>query len=149
MRPHGDWQTGLLNADGTPKPGYHEYRTPTFAACRRSGKRRWIEVWGYVRGAQEPSSAQLQVRARGAVTAAAADGWRTVLSGTRPRVAGARAAQAEQPSPGAAVTRFIPWRRGLQVRLQWNGEGAQGSTGAALTPTICPAARRARSARRR
>ncbi|MBW3607704.1 MAG: hypothetical protein KY463_05015 [Actinobacteria bacterium] len=141
MRPYGDWQTGLLNADGTPKPAYHEYRTPAFAACRRSGKRRWIEVWGRVRGADEASSVQLQVRTRGAVAAAAAAGWRTVPGGIRPRLRGFRAAQAQESSPGAAITRFIPWRRGLQVRLQWNGDGAQASAGAALTARPCPAAK--------
>lgn len=140
MRPYGDWQTGLLNADGTTKPGYHEYRTPAFAACRVSAKRRWIEVWGRVRGAELPASAQVQVRTRGAANAAAADGWRTVRSAIRPRLGGVRAAQAEQRSPGAAITRFIPWRRGLQVRLQWHGEGQRGST-AALTATPCRAAK--------
>ncbi len=146
MRPYGDWQTGLLNADGTPKPAYHEYRTPAFASCRRSGKRRWIEVWGRVRGAEQGTSAQLQVRSRGAVSAAAARGWRTVLSDNRPRLGRARAAQAQQPSPGAAITRFIPWRRGLEVRLQWDAEGAQGSTGAPLVATACPAVKRTGSA---
>ena len=147
MRAYGDWQTGLLHNDGTPKPAYHEYRTPSFASCRRSGKRRWIEVWGRVRDAQQPTAVQLQVKARGAVTAAAPGAWRTVVSRSVPRRAGARAAQVLQPL-GGAVTRVIPWRRGLQVRLQWNAEGAQQPTGSALTAVGCPAARRGGSAAR-
>ena len=137
MRAYGDWQTGLLNADGTPKPAYHEYRTPGFAACRRRGNRRWIEVWGHVRGTQQPANVQVQVRTRGAVVAAAEGGWRTVASSTRARLPGAQAAQAPQISAGAATTRLIRWRRGLQVRLHWAGEGARGATGAALTATAC------------
>lgn len=141
LRAFGDWQTGLLEADGTPKPAYAEYATPSFAACRRSAGRRWIEVWGYLRGAEDSATAELQVRDRRAGVAAADTGWRNVPSEVRPRLGAARAARAQPASPGGRVTRFIPWRRGLQVRLQWNGDGQSPRSGAALTATTCPGAR--------
>lgn len=119
----------------------HEYRTPSFAACRRSGKRRWIEVWGRVRGAEQATTARLEVRTRGAVHAAATDGWRAVRSGSGARPGGARTAQAPQAVPGAELTRHVRWRHGLQLRLQWGAEGAQRSTSVAVTPTACPLSR--------
>jgi hypothetical protein len=146
MRAFGDWQTGLLNADGSAKPAYAEYRTPAFAACRRSGNRRWIEVWGRVRGAAGSGSAEVQVRDGASVRAAAAgSGWQTVLSDALPRRSGARAAQIEAVSPGTAITRFIPWRRGLQVRLQWQSGGQEPQISPALTATACPSPRARRS----
>ncbi|MFP5363460.1 MAG: hypothetical protein ACLGI5_12110 [Thermoleophilia bacterium] len=144
MRVYGDWQTGLLNADGTPKPAYHQYRTPAFAACRRKGKRRWIEVWGRVRGADQADAAELEVRTIGGVTAAATRGWRTVAGSARPRLLGARVAQAAPASPGSEITRFIPWQRGLQVRLRWESDGHLTSASSALTVTSCPAGVRGR-----
>ncbi len=64
MRPYGDWQTGLLYADGTPKPAFHEYGAPAFATCRRSHNRRWIEIWSRMRGPQVAATAQIEIRAR-------------------------------------------------------------------------------------
>jgi len=141
MRPYGDWQTGLLYADGTPKPAYAQYATPSHAACQRIGKRRFIAVWGRLRSAQQPADAELQIRVPSPAMAAQTEtGWRTVLSGSRPGRGSVHAAQNQAPTAGAAIARYIPWRPNLQIRLRWQTNSPQAAqAGTALTPTACPA----------
>lgn len=141
MRPHGDWQTGLLNADGTPKPAFHEYGAPAFASCTRSHNRRWIAIWSRMRGRQEAANLQVEIRAPAAGAATASADWRPVTSYPRPRRGGIAATQTRIETPGAAVTRFIPWRPKLVMRVRWSdGERAQ-RTSAALTTGRCPSAK--------
>jgi hypothetical protein len=137
MRPFGDWQTGLINADGTAKPAFAQYRTPAFARCVRSGKRRVVEVWGRLRGGRAVATVQAR-RAGTAAAASASGGWAAVPSAATPRRAvSRRAARAAQTGVAGLVTRYIPWRRGAQVRLQWTAPGAQDLTTLALDPIAC------------
>ncbi len=146
MRPYGDWQTGLLYADGTPKPAFQEYGAPAFARCRRSHNPRWIEIWSRMRGPQVAATAQIEIRvlARGAATANV--GWRPVITYPRPRRGGASATQTVVGTPGAAITRFIPWRPRTTVRVRWSDGERRQRTSAALTTGRCPAAARPRTA---
>jgi hypothetical protein len=143
MRPFGDWQTGLIDAEGNPKPAFAQYRTPAFARCVRSGGRRVVEVWGRLRGGR--AVATVQARRPGAAAAAASGGWADVPSATTSRGALSRgAARAAQAAVAGAVRRFIPWRRGAQVRLRWTAPGAPDATTLALDPVACgPSARKA------
>ena len=141
-RPFGDWQSGLIYADGTAKPAFHAFRTPAFASCRRVGKQRWIEIWGRVRGSATPVTATVEMRKRGASAAAKDGGWRIVSSSPVPRRGAAKAAQASAGAAGAAVTRFIPYATGLEVRLRWSAGDAAGAPTETLRATACPQTKR-------
>jgi hypothetical protein len=136
MRPYGDWQTGLIDAQGVPKPSFAAFRTPGFARCRTSGGRRVVAVWGRLRGPQTGVPA-VEVRPRpAAVGAAAATGWDTVTSSVT-SLLGRLGPRAAEPVPaGAAVTRFIAWKPSTQVRLRWTVAGVEHST-TPLTPLGC------------
>lgn len=147
MRAFGDWQTGLFYADGTPKPAYAQFGTPSVALCHRRGGRRWVEIWGRVRGADGPATVDVQARGPDAAIATAGGGWRTVASSARAALRGATAADVRPVAPGAPVTRFLRWHRGMQVRLHWRVDGGQDREGAALTAPACGRSPRQVSAR--
>jgi hypothetical protein len=136
MRRYGDWQTGLIDEAGVPKPAFALFRTPGFARCRTSGGRRVVAVWGRLRG-PETGTVAVDVRARPGAVGAAATGWSTVTSAVT-SLLGTSRGRSVQPAPaaGVAITRFVAWRPGTQVRLRWTVEGAQRST-TALTPRFC------------
>lgn len=145
MRPYGDWQSGLLDAAGAPKPAFALFRTPGFARCRTYRGRRVVEVWGRLRG---PAAGTLAIdvrRSPGAVVAAAT-GWRpargvfaSLPPAARIRTVRTAAAPVRVAIPAsAAVTRYLAWSPGLQVRLRWSTEGGERSS-AALIPAACRA----------
>jgi hypothetical protein len=137
----GDWQSGLYFADGTPKPAAATFRTPSFAACVRSRRHRWVMVWGHLRGARSPSHATLETNAGNSA-------WRAQASWSSPRVAsGARAAATVALAPGAALVRYLPWRPRTTYRIRWTGAEGSSQSGPALTPATCP--RPSRSVSRR
>jgi hypothetical protein len=49
--PPASFDTGLLNPNGTPKPGYAAYRMPLYLPSTSTHKGRKLEVWGGVRPA--------------------------------------------------------------------------------------------------
>jgi len=142
MRPYGDWQTGLIYADGTPKPAFAEYGAPAFASCTRGHNRRWIAIWSRMRGVQAAANLQVEIRSRAPRGASTSGAWRPVASYPRPRRGGIAATPTRVGNAGTATTRFIPWRPGLAVRTRWSdGERAQ-PTSPALTAGRCPAPQR-------
>jgi hypothetical protein len=141
MRPFGDWQTGLLFADGSPKPAAAAYATPTFAQCRAVGRSQWTMVWGRLRKAAAGT----------AVTVETLDGggaWRPATGSDAPSVRALRAAVARIASPGGSATR---WLRGTprQVRMVWTVDGGAPRVGPGVAPEPCPVARVARKKKHR
>jgi hypothetical protein len=131
MRRYGDWQTGLIDVAGVPKPAFAVFRTPGFARCRTSRGRHVVAVWGRLRGTQTATPA-VEVRRPRAAVGAAATGWSAVTA-----LLGGDREPAVEPAPGGtAITRFVAWRRGMQVRLRWTVGRVDHST-AALTPVGC------------
>jgi hypothetical protein len=150
MRPFGDWQSGLLMADGTPKPAYATFRTPVHAECVRVAGRQWTRVWARLRQAPPGTQASVEVGGGGGrwrPTASAARASRPqrgvgrnrseiqTLSGLPPR-AGAAAVAA--PAPGGTVVRFIPGAPPASVRVTWSLPGAPPIAGMQVAPTGCP-----------
>jgi hypothetical protein len=137
MRRFGDWQTGLIDAEGVAKPALSLFRTPGFARCRTVRGRRVVAVWGRLRGTETGTLAVDVRRGRGAVRAAAT-GWSTVTSAVTALLGGGRQ-RTVQPAPaGTAITRFVAWTPGMQVRLRWTVAAVDHST-PALTPVGCGA----------
>ncbi len=52
MRGDGGFTSGLLFANGKPKPGYAAYRLPLFLPVTSARRGRSLEVWGCVRPAR-------------------------------------------------------------------------------------------------
>ncbi len=70
--PPASFDTGLLNPNGSPKPGYAAYRMPLFMPSSSTRKGRKLEVWGAVRPASfakmdtgQAQSVQIQFQAGG------------------------------------------------------------------------------------
>ena len=70
--PPASFDTGLLNPNGSPKPGYAAYRMPLFMPSSSTRKGRKLEVWGDVRPASfakmdtgQAQSVQIQFQAGG------------------------------------------------------------------------------------
>lgn len=70
--PPASFDTGLLNPNGSPKPGYAAYRMPLFLPSSSTRKGRKLEVWGAVRPASfakldtgQAQSVQIQFQAGG------------------------------------------------------------------------------------
>jgi hypothetical protein len=137
MRPYGDWQTGLIDAAGVPKPAFALFRTPGFARCHTARGRRVVAVWGRLRGPERGTPA-VDVRARPRAVGAAATGWSTVTSAVTALLGVARERTGRPAPAGAAITRFVAWTPGAQVRLRWTVAGVHHST-TALTPVGCRA----------
>jgi hypothetical protein len=130
-----DWQSGLYFADGTAKPAAAAFRTPSYAGCVRSRRRRWTVLWGAVRRA---GSQQATVES----SPAGGDAWRGQASWSSLRAARvARAAAVSLPLPsGAPVLRYVPWRRGVSYRIRWTGSDGASRTGPTVFPAACPKA---------
>jgi hypothetical protein len=125
MRIGGDWQTGLVDENGVPKPAYAAFRTPVVAVCRNARAPRLL-VWGRWR-AVAGAVAQVQ---RGT----AAGDW--VATGRPLPVA----------APSAAVQATRAWQGGAAVRIHWSAPGGQSADTQAVAPQPCRAT--ARAARR-
>jgi hypothetical protein len=122
LRDFGDWQTGLEDADGTPKPAYASFRTPVVALCRGARRHRLL-VWGRWRGVADATAVVQRETARGWVAAG------------RPL----RAATAS-----AAVSATGPWRAGARVRLHWTAPDGNSADSPAIAPQPCQTSRRHR-----
>jgi hypothetical protein len=129
MRPFGDWQSGLLYADGSPKPAYAEFRAPAAAECVATTGGLRTRIWARLR--QPPAGVA------GWVDIGTVRGWRSVA----PRVA--RAAGA--PDPGS-LEAWLPGAPAAHLRLTWaTSSGAVAVADLATRP--CPRAAAARGHR--
>jgi hypothetical protein len=122
LRDFGDWQTGLEDADGTPKPAYAVFRTPVVALCRGARRHRLL-VWGRWRDVADATAVVQRETARG---------W--VASGRPLRAATA----------SAAVSAMAPWRAGARARLHWTAPDGATADSPATAPQPCPVNRRHR-----
>ena len=109
----GDWQTGLEDADGSPKPAYTVFRTPVVAQCQGAGR---LVVWGRWRDV-DGAVAQVQRQVGGE--------WVNV---GRPRAAGA---------PSAAVQAVVRWQGRASARIHWTAPGGQSTDSPAAAPLRC------------
>jgi hypothetical protein len=98
----GEWESGLLFADGRPKPAALAFRAGLHAEL---GGRGHVRLWGRVRGA-DIARGWIQVRVRGT--------WKSVA--TRPAGGGAPETTF-LVRRGAVVYRGAPARRGIHWRL--------------------------------
>jgi hypothetical protein len=125
LRIAGDWQTGLENADGAPKPAYAAFRTPVVALCRNAAAPRLL-VWGRWRGV---AGAVAQVQRQ------AGAGW---VDAGAPVSAGA---------PSAAVQAVVGWQGGAPARIHWTAPGGETADSPAVAPQLCGSGARAARAR--
>ena len=116
MRAFGDWHSGLYFNDGTPKPAAGTYATPGHAACVGTGRRRWAEVWGRLRGRASDGQATVEARV-------GAGEWRAVRSFSRPSRRADGSVQVRQAA-GGTVRRYVPHTAGTAYRLRWSAERA-------------------------
>jgi hypothetical protein len=113
MRVAGDWQTGLEDEQGNPKPAYAAFRTPVVAQCRPGGR---VLVWGRWRG----------------VAGAVAQVEREIAGGWSP--AGSSLAVA---APSAAVQTTLGWAAGGVVRIHWSAADGLSADSPAIAPQPC------------
>jgi hypothetical protein len=123
LRVAGDWQTGLEDENGAPKPAYAAFRTPVVALCRNPAAPRLL-VWGRWR----------------AVPGAVAQIERQTAAGWSPAGPALGAA-----APSAAVQETLAWDGGAAARIHWSAPGGQSADSPAVTPEPC--AHGARAAR--
>jgi hypothetical protein len=136
LDPFGDWQTGLYDANGNPKPALAAFRAPAFAQCVWVRGRRVVEVWGRVRGDN--------VLARAAVETRPADstgGWSMLASRADPGRHAELVDRAAAIEPDATIRRYVPWRPGQQLRLDWQSENSTATITTAVAPQSCPSKR--------
>jgi hypothetical protein len=131
--PFGDWQTGLYDAAGNPKPAAAAFRTPAFARCVQVGGRRVVEVWGRVRGDDTPARAAVQTR-----QATGDGGWSPLASGSHPGENAELAIRAAAVQPDATIRRYVPWRPGQQLRLDWLSANSTATITHAVAVQSCP-----------
>jgi hypothetical protein len=130
-----DWQSGLYFADGAPKPAASTFRTPSFAACVRRGRRRSVMVWGRLRRAPGPATATIEAGRQ------AAD-WHAQASWTHPPTSrGAGAATSVAVATGDQVLRYVPWQPGTAYRVRWAGPDGVSVMGPEVSPAACPRGR--------
>ncbi|MEX2196607.1 MAG: hypothetical protein WD844_15100 [Thermoleophilaceae bacterium] len=130
-RPYGDWQSGLLFEDGSPKPSLTSFRYTLHATCvtarvrrkywrrglSRTIPRRVVMLWGHVRPGSGRRELTVGIERRGEEGRAA-----TVTS--RGRAARRRyTAQSSAREPFATNTwgyfrRYVRFRRGAEYRVQ-------------------------------
>jgi len=108
----GDWQTGLEDADGSPKPAYTVFRTPVVAQCR-DGR---VAVWGRWR---DVAGAVAQVQ----------------------RELGGSWVDVGKPLPAdaasAAVQALVGRRADAPARIHWTAPGGQAADSPAVVPLPC------------
>jgi hypothetical protein len=121
MRVAGDWQTGLEDEHGNPKPAYATFRTPVVALCRNARAPRLL-VWGRWR-AVDGAVAQIERQ-----TAA---GW---APAGRPLPVAA---------PSAAVQATVAWAGGAPARIHWTASGGRSADSPAVAPQPCGSGARA------
>jgi hypothetical protein len=121
LRVAGDWQTGLEDADGNPKPAYAVFRTPVVAQCRNAGAPRLL-VWGRWR----------------AVPGAVAQIQRLTAGGWAPAGPALPAA-----ATSAAVQATLAWGGGAVARIHWSAPDGRSADSPAVTPQPCGSGARA------
>lgn len=137
-RPFGDWQSGLMTADGVTKPAYTTFRTPVHASCEMIAGRWWTRVWARLRQPPEGVSATVEVVRR-------PSGWRAVASSARAtrraareaRLA-ARTARLRVDAPEGTIVRYLPGRAPASVRVSWSTATGPALPGLEVAPTDCP-----------
>jgi hypothetical protein len=110
MRVAGDWQTGLEDDQGNPKPAFAAFRTPVIARCL-PGER--LLVWGRWRGVPG-AAAQVQRQAPG--------GWRAI---GRPLPAATASAAVQTVLAGGGCG---------PVRIHWSAPDGRSADSPAVTP---------------
>lgn len=131
MRPFGDWQTGLIYADGTPKPAAAAFRAPAFARCVGTGRSRQVMAWGRLRAGAPGADATLEAESP-------AGTYAPLATAASRRRGAPRAIVAQATLPGAPVVRYAPWRRGARYRIAWTAPDGTTAASAALAPVGCP-----------
>jgi hypothetical protein len=130
-RPFGDWQSGLITAEGVAKPAYATFRTPVHASCEEIAGRPWTRVWARLRQPPAGAAATIEVGTRPA-------GWRAVASSARATRTAARAAQLRVDAPAGTVVRYLPGRAPASIRVSWSLPDGQALPGLDVAPTGCP-----------
>ncbi len=125
-----DWQSGLFFEDGRAKPAAAEFPFPAYAECVHRGGRRWVRVWGRMRGAAASRKASLESASVRTLSWRSEQTWGS-LSDTRSMRA-ATASAAVQPD--GELVRFARWQPGGRYRLRWEAGGDAGR----LSPTVAP-----------
>jgi len=105
---YGGFESGLRFADGRAKPSLDGWRLPL--AVRREGRR--VSIWGRVRPATAPTTAELQYRNRGSRT------WRRL--------------QTVRTDARGSFTARAAYRSGRRWRLRWTAPDGTVRTGAPI-----------------
>jgi hypothetical protein len=126
-----DWQSGLYYADGTPKPAAQTFRTPSFAACVRRGRKRFTLIWGALRG----GGGQARVES----SAPAGTAWRAQATSNSPsRKLRTGIATSVSLSSGTPLVRYVVSRPRRSYRISWTAADGASLTSPAVQPTACP-----------
>lgn len=129
QRAYGDWQSGLLYDDGSPKPAAASFRTPVFAQC--AGKRTTM-VWARLRdGAAAHARIEVGTAAR----------WRAASTAGKPTANAAKAARVAVRAGGHELRRYVRVPRGASVRVTWTTADGTQTSGPAVTPVGCASKR--------
>ena len=136
-RAYGDWQSGLLFVDGTPKPSFTTFQLALHADCETVKGKKQVLIWGHVRPARGAQQVQLTTKAAGgfrpAVSAASAKGL-PAISGRKVK---ASAALPFMTAGDGTFIRYAPFRRGAQYRLETKGADGKPVVGLATAPDVC------------
>jgi hypothetical protein len=132
-RAYGDWQSGLLFVDGSPKPSLTSFQLALHADCRMEKGKRQVLLWGHVRtGASE---VQLTVRKgatfRPAVSVASATALRTLAK------AKASALLPFRTAGDGTFLRYAPYEKGSSYRVQVKAADGKSVDGVATAPDSC------------
>ena len=134
-RDYGDWQSGLLFVDGTPKPSLTSFQLALHADCQTVKGRRQVLIWGHVRPAREATEVQLTFKKgpsfRPAVSVASAASLRTLGKAKASTLLPFRTA-----GDGTFV-RFAPYTPGASYRVQVKGADGRPLDGVAVSPDSC------------
>ena len=128
-RPYGEWGSGLLFADGTPKPAARALAAGLYVRRARAGH---VVVWGHLRAGTGVRRARLELRSRPGAP------WRAAAS--RP-VDGTVAVATFSVSAGGILERVARAPRGAAVRLAY-GAGLDRAGPPAPAVGATPGARR-------
>jgi len=112
-RSFGQWESGLLFADGTPKPAVDAFAAGLFVRPL-AGRSKRLAIWGRVRPGSGARAVELQVRAPGGA-------WKALRTTTR-----AGRARAASFRTGGIFERVVPAagiRRGSTFRVRYTVAG--------------------------
>jgi hypothetical protein len=135
-REYGDWQSGLLFLDGTPKPALTSFQLALHADCQTVRGKRQVLIWGHVRSAAEAAEVQLTLRAgpifRPAASTAKAAGLRRLDRG-----ASATALLPFLTAGDGTFERYAPYAPRTRYRVQVKGADGKSVEGIAIAPDSC------------